>query len=170
MPITQAAVGPLLVLQVVEALCHRQVLLVVFDGLLVVAQGVIAVAQVPVGPAPVQRRLRGAQLLQCGQLLLEEAQRLLHHPHVHLGDAHVPVNAGLRRRLLQENMRVSVTFHSEPLQSASKVLPTTFQKYTEDGLDGALTLTQQPGLTDRRYTRAKASLTYKAQSYILLYN
>lgn len=99
--IPQPSVGLLLVLDVVEALSGRQVLLVVLDRLLVVSQGVVAVRQVPVSSASVQQALGAAQLLQHGQLLLEITDGFLKHPHVKFGDAHVPVDLSLQAGIPQ---------------------------------------------------------------------
>lgn len=96
MCIAESSVGFLLVLYVVEALSSGQVLLIVLNGLLKVSQGVVTVGDIAVGPAPVQHALSPAQLLQHGQLLLKVADGLLEHAHVHLGDAHVPVDLSLQ--------------------------------------------------------------------------
>lgn len=122
--IAQPSVGLLLVLDVVEALSGRQVLLVVLNSLLVVSQGVVAVCQVPVGSASVQQALGAAQLLQHGQLLLEIADGFLEHPHVKLGDAHVPVDlslqAGIPQALRQAELSL-VTLESRCVVSQGHV-------------------------------------------------
>lgn len=96
MRIAESSVGFLLVLDVVEALSSGQVLFIVLNGLLEVSQGVVTVGDIAVGPALVQHALGPAQLLQHGQLLLKVADCLLEHGHVHLSDAHVPVDLGLQ--------------------------------------------------------------------------
>lgn len=96
MCISKSSVGFLLILDMVKTLSHRQVFLVVLDGLLVVSQSVVAVRQAPVGPPSVQHSLASTQLLQHGQLLLKVSDSFLKHRHVHLGDAHVSVDLGLQ--------------------------------------------------------------------------